>query len=149
MRHFMVTILLVMLTSCGSTKKATLKVDDKRVESLVVGRTEKEQTTQEVAKQVYEIKNIEVMIEDFAVSNDSVKSNSPLLTKRTIAKINVVRNEQHKDSISVDKDIGTTAEKQLYTDTKIDSEMKKSQPIGGKVFILLIVIAAVIIIVRR
>lgn len=149
MKYFIVTILLVMLTSCGSSKKATLKVDDKRVESLVVGRTEKEQTTQEVAKQVYEIKNIEVMIEDFAVSNDSVKSNSPLLTKRTTAKINVVRNEQHKDSISIDKDIGTTAEKQLYTDTKIESEIKKSQPIGGKVFILLIVIAAVIIIVRR
>lgn len=149
MKHFIITILLVMLASCSATKQATLKKSEEVKESLAVGLIGRERTIREAAKQVYEIKNIEVMIEDFAVLNDSVKSNSPLLKKRTTAKINIVHNEQHKDSISVDKDVGVKVEKDVHTDTKIESEMKKSQPIGVKVFILLVVVAIVIIIVRR
>lgn len=150
MKHFIITILLVMLASCSATKQATLKKSEEVKESLAVGLIGRERTIREAAKQVLDTKNIEVVIEEFDMLNiNSVATEKPILRKRTTAKIKAVRSEQSKDSISVDRDIGMTAKKQLNADVKIESEVKKSQPLGGKLFILLIVIATVIIIIRR
>lgn len=151
MKHFIpIMILLVMLASCSATKQATLKKSEEVKESLAVGLIGRERTIREAAKQVLDTQNMEVVIEEFdMLNNDSVATEKPILRKRTTAKIKAVRSEQSKDSISIDRDIGMTAKKQLNADVKIENEIKKSQPISLKVFILLVVVVTVLIILSK